>query len=149
MAGRQRTPRRQRQPVRNGNRGRTIRLGCGLGDSALSRGHPVWGGYVTLKLCQSSMAWYRRGLGAVRISVTTWLGSCSARISLDIGNESAPSAFLPDATRQGCHQPDFRSFPRQVENCEQSLEILTLGVVLLGVLAGAVWGWLTTLPKKK
>jgi hypothetical protein len=30
---------------------------------------------VTLKLCQSSMAWYNRGLGAVRISVTTWPGS--------------------------------------------------------------------------
>jgi hypothetical protein len=36
---------------------------------------PRWGGYVTLKLCQSSMAWGRRGLVAVRISVTTWLGS--------------------------------------------------------------------------
>jgi hypothetical protein len=39
------------------------------------QGPPRWGGYVTLKLCHSSMAWYRRGLGAVRISVTTWLGS--------------------------------------------------------------------------
>jgi len=36
---------------------------------------PRWGGYVTLKLCQSSMAWGRRGLVAGRISVTTWLGS--------------------------------------------------------------------------
>jgi hypothetical protein len=42
---------------------------------SLSRSHPVGGGYVTLKLCQSSMAWYNRGLGAVRISVTTWPGS--------------------------------------------------------------------------
>ena len=39
------------------------------------RGPPRWGGYVTLKLCQSSMAWYNRGLCAVRISVTTWPGS--------------------------------------------------------------------------
>jgi hypothetical protein len=36
---------------------------------------PRWGGYVTLKLGQSSMASGRRGLVAVRISVTTWLGS--------------------------------------------------------------------------